>query len=330
MMSTFYHTKDEFPPNLGNTDFTPLQNRVLKRFKHLQKWAKRSQVSCFRVYDHDMTEYPYIIDWYDGDILCWQYHTLEDGKAQKARENTLKQALAQAFERTPDNVFLKTRGIQKGLQTQYDKLDTAWVTKTVFEGGLKFEVNLSDYLDTGLFLDHRQTRDYCRSLCKGKRLLNLFAYTGSFTCYGIDGGASATTTVDLNANYSEWTHRNFVLNGFNRVQDEIVTDNCMSFIKLAAGGKRFDVIVCDPPTFSNSKKMKEAFSVDEDYPDLLKSCLKLLNPNGVLLFSTNSRRFKFDTSLFPETVEIKEITHKTVPEDFKSAKSHRCFELRKP
>lgn len=305
-----------------------LFNRIRKRFSFLKKWGKREGVTCFRVYERDLPDFPLILDWMDGVAIVWIYDRKKDETEVLKREfeTIVREAVLGALKIDAGDLYLKSRGIQKGLDTQYGKLSRERETKIVEEGGLRFELNLTDYLDTGLFLDHRNTRAMCRDMSNGKRVLNLFAYTGAFTCYAIDGGASATTTVDLNANYIEWAKRNLVLNGFqNRGTDRFIVDNCLSFVKLEAGRGRYDLIVCDPPTFSNSKKMKYAFNVDEDYVDLLKACLKLLAPGGVVIFSTNSRSFKLDSGRFPAGVSVRDISHRSVPEDFRNRGIHRAW-----
>jgi len=193
---------------------------------------------------------------------------------------------------------------------------------------LRFEVNLSDYLDTGLFLDHRQTRAWVKSLSSNASVLNLFAYTGSFTCYALAGGAKRSMTVDLNPNYTAWTRRNMALNGFQETRDhQLITLDCQDFLKQSL--PRFDVIICDPPTFSNSKKMNYTFALDQHYPVLIHSCCQKLNPEGRLIFSHNVQRFKFDDTCLPSGFFAKEITYKTVPLDFTNGLHHRCWEIRK-
>ncbi len=311
----------------------PLANRIQKRWMHLKKWAKRELVTCFRVYEKDLTDYPLILDWYDGEAVVWLYERTRDetDAQQDAFQAEVMQGVSEALSLPLSQIHLKSRYRQKGLQSQYEKVAYSGQTRVVREGGLKFEVNLHDYLDTGLFLDHRITRRMCREMAAGTRFLNLFAYTGSFTCYARDGGAAATATVDLNANYSEWTRRNLALNGVSsRPSDRVITQDCISFLKeeSALNPRGYDLIVCDPPTFSNSKKMKAgSFSVDEDYPYLLRHCVRLLAPGGIVIFSTNSQKFRMDLSQVPASLRVEEITAKTRPPDFRNPKIHRCWKL---
>ena len=303
---------------------TALQNRLIKKKKHLEKWPKRLSISCYRLYDKELTEYPFILDWYDGHMVAWVYGNQETDLS----EDIISQ-LTDVFSIPSEHIFVKQRRRQKGLQSQYKKLQHEQFLKVIQEGGLSFEVNLSDYLDTGLFLDHRQTRAWVKSLSENASVLNLFAYTGSFTCYAIAGGANRTITVDLNQNYTAWTRRNMALNGFKETKEhQLITLDCQEFLKKMSA-PLFDLIICDPPTFSNSKKMNYSFALDHHYPVLIQACCRQLRPEGRLIFSHNMQRFKFDDTCLPSGFVAKEITYKTIPLDFKSSFHHRCWEIRK-
>lgn len=307
-----------------------LKNRLTKRFLHLRRWAKREGVHCFRVYEKDLPSYPFILDWYEGDAVVWLYDRKRDQDVSE-KEQLIKSVLATiaaAFSISLDHVHVKFRSKQAGLSQQYEKLSREGITKVVSENGLKFKVNFSDYLDTGLFLDHRHTRALCRKLSEGKRVLNLFAYTGAFTCYALDGGALSTTSVDMNKNYLQWAEENIALNQFpKRGSDRMISENCLSFVKRELSQNRYDVIICDPPTFSNSKKMAKSFNVDEHYPELIGDCLALLSPEGTLIFSTNSRGFKLDPKRLRGNPTIKELSKQTIPEDFRNKRIHQCWQL---
>ncbi len=311
-------------------DKTPLIKRLQKRFKHLNKWARKQGLTCFRVYHRDIPEFPCAVEYMDGDVVCWIYDRTRDETDEEKElfQSAVKEAVAEAFELPQSQIFFKGRQVQKGLTSQYEKLDEQSKTKVVEEAGLNFELNLSDYLDTGLFLDHRQTRALCRDLSHGKHVLNLFAYTGSFSVYARAGGAASTMTVDLSSTYVDWAKRNMDQNFPARPEDQFMVDDCLIFLKEET--ERYDLIICDPPTFSNSKKMEQTFSINHDYVELLHDCLDRLNPNGTILFSTNSRTFKLDAAVFPTDVQVKEITTQTVPEDFKGTRIHRCFRLDRP
>lgn len=311
-----------------------LANRLRKRQKHLRKWARRNHISCYRLYERDIPEFPCIVDWYAGEVVVWLYDRKRDETAdlQTAfREQTLSE-IQSGLNLQPEQIFVKERRVKPGLEGQYEKIGRYEQTRLVEEQGLVFEVNLSDYLDTGLFLDHRQTRQMVRERVNGKRFLNLFAYTGSFTVYALAGGASQTTTVDLSQTYCDWAARNVQHNGF-RVNREhrVVAQDCLRYLREAAARReRYDLIVCDPPTFSNSKKMSQAsFSVDRDQVDLLQACGRLLRTGGELFFSNNSRQFKLDEKALGRTFAIENITKQTIPEDFRNGRIHRCWILTK-
>lgn len=310
-----------------------LKNRLSKRFLHLQKWAKRQKITCFRVYFKDLTDYPFILDFIEGDYVLWLLDRTSDDTPLKAQQyaDSVISTVCETFSLDKTQLFVKSRQKQQGLQTQYHKLSSLKKIKVISEFQLKFELNLSDYLDIGLFLDHRFSRKLIYEKALNKDCLNLFSYTGSFSCYMALGGANSTLSVDLNSNYCEWAQRNLNLNGFDSPSHQVLCEDCLAFLSKKAHGRRFDLIVCDPPTFSNSKKMKQgSFSVDRDYVFLIQQCVDLLRPSGVLLFSCNSKKFRLDTSLFDDSVaSIQEITHKTVPEDFKNQFSHRCFLISK-
>lgn len=302
-------------------EYLALANRLKKRFKHLSKWAPRNELSCFRLYNKDLTEFPAIMDWIDGDIVVWAYGELDP--------SPLQHAICEGLQVQPNDIHFKYRGKQQGLQTQYTKLGKKQAIKTIQERGILFEVNLSDYLDVGLFLDHRNARQMIQESSHNKRVLNLFAYTGSFTCYAINGFASATTTVDLNPNYCTWAKRNLALNDWKPSDEHsIVQSDCIRFLNHCK--ETYDIIICDPPTFSNSKRgSTETFSINHDYGDLIYKCSKVLNKGGFIFFSTNSTSFKLDPAQLPKGFIAEEITSKTIPEDFKGSKIHRSWKLSK-
>jgi 23S rRNA (guanine2445-N2)-methyltransferase / 23S rRNA (guanine2069-N7)-methyltransferase len=311
-----------------------LANRLKKRQKHLRKWATRNDITCYRLYERDIPEYPCIVDWYDGEAVVWLYERTRDETAvQQAqfRTHTLAE-IQDGLDLQPEQIFVKERAIQSGLDTQYEKQGRNQHIRIIQEHTLNFEVNLSDYLDTGLFLDHRPTRQMVRERAQGKRFLNLFAYTASFTVYAIAGGASHTTTVDLSQTYCQWAERNLNHNNFRTgKQHQILAEDCLQYLVDAAQRhEKFDIIVCDPPTFSNSKKMQQAsFSIDRDQSDLLLACGKLLAPNGELFFSNNSRSFKLNEAPLRSTFTIQDITAQTIPEDFRNGRIHHCWLLTK-
>lgn len=306
-----------------------LANRLQKRQRHLRKWASRSDISCYRLYERDIPEFPLIVDWYDGEAVVWLYARSRDEDEEKTAvwQSEAIQQIQAGLNLSPSQIFLKTRARQRGLQQQYTRYGQQNHIRLVQEQGLTFEVNLSDYLDTGLFLDHRQTRAMVRSEAKGKRVLNLFAYTGSFSCYAAAGGAKSTITVDLSKKYCDWASRNLRHNGFHvGKQHRVIAQDCWQY--LADDKRSYDLIICDPPTFSNSKRMARAsFSVDRDYPELLQACAKRLAADGSLIFSTNSRGFRLETAVLPKNLIMTDITSQTIPPDFRNKKTHRCWRI---
>ncbi|WP_420630794.1 class I SAM-dependent methyltransferase [Candidatus Leptofilum sp.] len=306
---------------------TMLANRLRKRMRHLRKWASRNDISCYRLYERDIPEFPLIVDWYDGEAVVWLYARSKDDN-EAWQQDALTQ-IGEALALSPRQIFVKTRSRQRGLRQQYERFGQKGHVRLVQEQGLTFEVNLSDYLDTGLFLDHRQTRAMVRDEAAGKRVLNLFAYTGSFTVYAAAGKAKATTTVDLSKKYCDWARRNLQHNGFRPDRrHRVVAQDCWQF--LVEDKRSYDLIVCDPPTFSNSKRMaRSAFAVDRDHPELIHACLARLASGGTLIFSTNSRGFKLDESALPHAFAAHELTPQTIPEDFRNDKIHRCWRIEK-
>ena len=308
---------------------TMLANRLQKRMRHLRKWARRNDISCYRLYERDIPEYPLIVDWYDGEAVVWLYERGRDedeGDTAVWHQDALNQ-IQEALDLSPRQLFVKTRARQRGLQQQYERFGQQGHTRLVTEHVLTFEVNLSDYLDTGLFLDHRPTRMMVRAEAAGKRVLNLFAYTGSFTVYAAAGRAKSTTTVDLSKNYCDWAGRNLQHNVFRPgKQHRVIAQDCWQF--LAKEKRTYDLIICDPPTFSNSKQMaRSSFSVDRDHPELIQACLARLARGGSLIFSTNSRGFSLAETAVPHPYRATDITPQTIPEDFRNDKIHRCWRI---
>jgi len=228
----------------------------------------------------------------------------------------------------PDRVRIRTRRKTKRGE-QYAKVQDRSDYHVVLEDGLKFLVNFDDYLDTGLFLDHRLTRARLRAAASGKRFLNLFAYTCTATVYAAAGGAAATTSVDMSNTYLNWAQRNFELNGLSPERNALVQADCRTWLQDEARSReRYDLIFIDPPTFSNSKRMEGVLDVDRDHPALIDDCVRLLAPGGLVVFSTNSQRFKLDESL-TRRYDVVDISTKTLPHDFeRNPRIHRCFEVR--
>lgn len=303
---------------------SPLKNRIRKNYRHLRKWANRTKTNCFRIYDRDIKEYPLAIDFYGGRF-CVHYFTstrTSDEPRQDLYEEVMS-TIDSLFHTSPESIYWRTR-IKREKTEQYEKTSVTKQFFSVFEYGLQFRVNLTDYLDTGLFLDHRETRRLVASMAAGKRLLNLFSYTCSFSVHAAAEGALFTKSVDLSNTYVEWGRKNFLLNALPLANNLIVREDCLQFLEKER--EVYDLIVIDPPTISRSKKMDRMFDIQKDYPFLISKALKLLSQKGTLIFSTNSRNFDFDEALF-HGCTIFDISKKTIPIDFHNQKIHRCWKI---
>jgi len=301
------------------------KHRLLKMAKHIGKWARRQGITCYRIYDNDIPEYPFSVDRYEDALYICLYHRHHERseESQAVWINECIQLIGDTLDIPEHKVFLKERQRQKG-KSQYEKLDDQTHIFTVQENGLSFLVNLSDYLDTGLFLDHRNTREMVRKASAGRHVLNLFAYTGSFSVYAAAGHAASTCTVDLSNTYLQWAGKNMQINGFSvGDQHRMIQADVKQFL-ADHRSPDFDLIVIDPPTFSNSKRMQDVLDIQRDYAELLNHCIRISNPGGLIYFSTNYRGFQFDPSLL-NAHKIQEITHLTIPNDFRNKKIHKCY-----
>ncbi|HEX3949482.1 MAG TPA: bifunctional 23S rRNA (guanine(2069)-N(7))-methyltransferase RlmK/23S rRNA (guanine(2445)-N(2))-methyltransferase RlmL [Steroidobacteraceae bacterium] len=308
-------------------------NRLRKNLQRLDAWAQREQIECFRVYDADMPEYAFAIDLYGREtrhVYVQEYAAPKSVNQESARERR-REALAvlpEALGVSLAQVHSRVRKPQKGAE-QYEKRESAAERHAVEEGGLKFWVNFRDYLDTGLFLDHRIMRGMLRSWAQGADFLNLFCYTGSATVYAAAGGARSTTSVDLSNTYLDWAHENLLLNGFRGGNHELYRADCLAWLEeQEPRGPRFDLIFLDPPTFSNSKRMEGVLDVQRDHVGMIRRSLKLLRPSGRLVFSTNYTRFKLDAVALAD-FNIEDLSAATIPKDFeRHARIHKCFVVR--
>lgn len=307
------------------------RNRLTKVYRHLGKQARRLGVSCYRVYDHDLPEFPFCIEVYGEKLYVAEYrrnHGMTEEEHDTWMENSL-QVAGEVLGVGKEHIFLKLRQRKPGRLGQYQKLDAVQHEFEVVESGLRFIVNLSDYLDTGLFLDHRVTRQQVRGLAAGKRVLNLFAYTGSFSVYAAAGAASEVVTVDLSKTYLSWAERNMALNGFaDPDKYRTVHADVKQYLKTLPENQ-FDLIVMDPPTFSNSKRMDDILDIQRDHAGLINDCLRAMQPGGLLFFSTNFRKFIPDKEKI-NTPHIKDITRATTPFDFEGRLFRWCYEIKKP
>jgi len=308
-------------------------NRLRKNLQRLDPWAERERIDCFRVYDADMPEYAFAIDLYGRGTrhaYVQEYappKTVNQESARERRREVLA-VLPEVLSVPIAQVHSRVRKPQKGAE-QYEKRESVAERHAVSEGGLKFWVNFRDYLDTGLFLDHRIMRDMLRSWAKDTDFLNLFCYTGSASVYAAAGGARSTTGVDLSNTYLDWAHENLLLNGFGGNNHELYRADCLAWLEeQESRGPRFDLIFVDPPTFSNSKRMDGVLDVQRDHAGMIRRSLKLLRPAGRLVFSTNYTRFKLDLEALAD-LAIEDISAATIPKDFeRHARIHRCFSVR--
>jgi 23S rRNA (guanine2445-N2)-methyltransferase / 23S rRNA (guanine2069-N7)-methyltransferase len=310
-------------------------NRLRKNMKSALDWAQRESIDCFRIYDADMPEYAFAIDHYgDGAGNRWvvvqEYAPPRtvDAKAARQRRDEALAVIPHELDIPAERLFVRERRQQKQ-GTQYEKLAREREFDVVREQPYRFFVNFTDYLDTGLFLDHRPTRRLIAELASGKRFLNLFAYTGTATVYAAGGGAVASTTVDMSRTYLDWAKRNLALNELASPAHGFVQANCLTWLEeQRTAARRWDLMFIDPPTHSRSKRMTEDFDVQRDHAQLLNLARELLTPRGTIVFSNNYTRFKLDAAALAE-FEIEDISRNTVPEDFsRNLRIHSCFLLR--
>ncbi|MDR1239828.1 MAG: class I SAM-dependent methyltransferase [Treponema sp.] len=329
-----------------------LANRLRKRFRHLKKWARRTGTDVFRLYDRDIPEIPLAFNWYGGALAGALYKRPyeKDEDDERRWTEAMAEAAADALGIGRDSVFIKVREHQRGA-AQYRRMDDLGALRVVNEGGLRFQVNLSDYLDTGLFPDRRRLRALVRDKSAGKRVLNLFCYTASFSVYAAAGGAAEIDSVDLSNTYLAWSRKNFTLNGFTGVPVaaeallesrrqgaflppfRFIRADVLSFLPAAAKARRqWDLIILDPPAFSNSKKMSGFLDIQRDHGGLVRGALRLLAPGGRLYFSANARGFRLDPAEFEKTGApgpvIKDIQGLLTDEDFRGKKTPAAYLFR--
>ncbi len=310
-----------------NTQAEMLANKAKKRFKHLRKRFKKQNIEIFRLYDWDIPEIRAVVDWYAGHLVIAEYtrqHTVPQWLP------TMAKALATALDVPMKNVHLKERRVGKQDGHRYERIDRTNAKIVMNERDLKFIINPFDYVDTGLFSDHRNTRKMVREMAEGKDFLNLYCYTGSFSCYAAKGGARTTLSVDRSETAVTWARENMELNNIEPETNVLVQAPTFEFLKQAAEVNRsFDLAVVDPPSFSTSRDNGEAFDIARHHPRLLRAVIRVMRPGGTIFFSTNHQNFtpKMDGIAVTEAVEI---TSKTIPEDYQSKKKtiHRCWKIR--
>ena len=304
-------------------------NRLRKNLKALNKWVKREErsgypIGAYRIYDADMPEYSVAVDHYNDSLYVAEYQapaSIEPEAAQR-RLNEIKRVLPLVCGVSVDDIHYKQRQRQRG-QWQYEKRAGESVELVVEEGPAKLKVNLSDYLDTGLFLDHRPLRRRIATEIQGKRFLNLFCYTASVTVQAALGGCTESVSVDMSKVYLDWARQNFELNHLDAGKHQLVAADCTQWLQSC--NERFDTILLDPPSFSNSKRMDDVLDIQRDHGELIRACCQLLKPGGLLYFSNNFKRFKLDADLREEFL-VEDISPQTLDMDFKrNPKIHRCW-----
>jgi 23S rRNA (cytosine1962-C5)-methyltransferase len=312
-------------------DLPAFGNRLRKNARHWSRWARREDTECFRVYDRDLPEFPLQIDCYGNRAHVQLLHKgrwTDPDVLDRFGPDLLETVAAALTDGDTTRLAAKIRERGRGGEQYAGSGQAEGESFVVREHGLLFEVNLDRHLDTGLFLDHRSTRARVRAQARDKRFLNLFAYTGSFTVHAAAGGARSSLTLDLSNTYTDWARRNLALNELDRTEHQVAATDVLRWLEgRPEPDQRFDLIVLDPPSFSNSKRMDTSFDVQRDHAWLINRTLLRLAPGGLLLFSTNRQGFELHTSEL-STAQVLEITRKTTPPDFQRHPPHRCWEIR--
>jgi 23S rRNA (cytosine1962-C5)-methyltransferase len=300
-----------------------LANRCQKNFRKLRGPLEKKGCGAFRVYDWDIPELRMVVDWYEGNLVVAEYARTQTDAIPQWLEQ-MAGAVAEALEVPPEKVHLRKRRTRPAEGERYQKLSNVGNRFEVREAGLKYLVNLDDYLDTGLFNDHRETRARVRNEAAGKKLLNLFCYTGTFSCAAAAGGAVETTSVDVSGRYLDWAKDNLALNGFSGSAHQQIRKDARAYLdELAKSARRFSLIVLDPPSFS-TREGENDFDIQRDHPALVRQALAVLEPQGVLWFSTNHQRF--EPHLEGLGSSCKEVTEETLPPDYRR-RAHRSFRI---
>jgi 23S rRNA (cytosine1962-C5)-methyltransferase len=306
------------------------RNRLTKVFKHVSRAARRQEITCYRIYDHDLPEFPLCIEKYEDWLYVAEYrrnHHMEESEHEQWLADC-KEIIEEITGMPASRIVLRTRQRKSNRQDQYQKLDDEQQFMEVCEQGLKFKINLTDYLDTGLFLDHRITRAMVRDRAAGKRVLNLFCYTGSFSVYAAAAGAEEVVSVDLSKTYLKWATENMELNRlYDPVRHRYLHEDVKQYLQTLPAGY-FDLVVMDPPTFSNSKRMEDFLDIQRDHPALINQVMFAMRAGGILYFSTNFSRFQLQQEALSGCT-VKDITRATTPFDFQGKLNRYCFLITK-
>ena len=310
------------------------RNRLTKTYRHMSKLARRQNITCYRVYDHDLPEFPFCIELYEDKVYLAEYqrrHGMTDEEHEAWLESCLP-TVSEVLDIPDERIYFRERRRKAGRQGQYEKLASEQEFFVVKEAGLSFRVNLTDYLDTGLFLDHRITRGMVREEAKDKRVLNLFCYTGSFSVYAAAGGAVRVDSVDLSKTYLNWAEENMKMNlsaagssPARTPETHFIHADVKQWLDEAPADF-YDLVVMDPPTFSNSKRMKDFLDIQRDHAELINQTLRAIRPDGILYFSTNYRKFQLEAEKISAS-SIKDITNATTPFDFQGKLFRWCYRI---
>ena len=330
------HAETEALPEVDDTSerfkqgVEMVANRLRKNQKRLKKWLKKNDIHAYRIYDADMPEYAFSLDCYGDQYQVTEYMAPKsvDKFAAYQRKQQFEQAVCEVYGLSKRQLVVKERKQQKGTK-QYEKTGESNHFFRVTEGQGQFYINLHDYLDTGLFLDHRPIRKNIAEMSKGKRFLNLFAYTSAATVHAALGGAKSSVSVDMSQTYQDWSARNFKTNKINLKDHQLVREDCLKWLKLAKHEiERYDLIFLDPPSFSNSKRMADTLDIQRDHVEIINDSMALLAENGVLIFSNNLRGFKIDAELESQ-YHIENVTQQSLDMDFeRNQKIHQCWYIR--
>ncbi|MFT7538861.1 MAG: 23S rRNA (cytosine1962-C5)-methyltransferase [Lysobacterales bacterium] len=301
-----------------------LANRVKKRYEHLRKRFKKQNIDCFRLYDWDIPEVRAVVDWYDGHIVIGEYTRTQTGPGWLPR---MAQEVVQALGLPPENIHVKKRSTKNDRGSKYAHVAKKGKRFTVNERDLKFWINPSDFLDTGLYSDHRNTRVLFRDMAKDEDVINLYAYTGAFSCAAAKGGAKSIVTVDRSASNIKWAKDNFALNDIAHKNYTFIQSDVDKFLsKVEDSDRKFTLGFVDPPSFFNNESTGQEFDVNLDHMELLQNVLKIMAPGATLFFSTNHQRFEPQLEKL-DVDDLKELTPKTIPEDFRNQQVHRCWQM---
>ena len=301
-----------------------LANSVRNKYRHLARRFRKANIECFRLYDWDSKEIRIVVDWYAGHLVVAEYERRQTGEEYLPQ---MARAAAGALNVPMEKVYIRKRHTNVEAGLRYGKLSSKGERLVVREGDLRFLVNLSDYLDTGLFSDHRRTREIIRELAVGKDFLNLFAYTGAFTCAAALGKARSTVTVDRSQTYLNWAEENLELNGLSGKGHKLVQADVMRYLSRAEKeGQRFDLAFVDPPSFYKEQSKGIDFDINRDHPELIRKVFKLMRPGSDVFFSTNHQRFepRFEELTVKKIIPL---TPKTIPEDYRNRRIHQCWRI---